>query len=200
MRIAFLTLFSLLQLAVIGRPANTTETLAYDIFLWGDIIGSMTITKTDKEDGTEVYVLESHAKAKILWVVRDNTAHMETVFKNGKMVSCYQKEIENGAVKRWNRVMVDGTKCNVEGYKGKRTISEVPYFSVAPIYFKGLVNIGRLFYEAEAEFCNVAKVDDNTWEYKASDGSRNIYHFKNGRAESMEFHVSIATVKFVHVK
>lgn len=193
MRTFFFFLFLIVTLT------GGAETLTYEMFLWGDKIGTMTITKTDKEDGTEFYVLDSKAKAKILWVVRDNAAHMETSFKNGKMVSCFQQEIENGTVKRWNRVTLNGDKYTVDGYKGKRSFTEVPSFAVAPIYFKGLANIKRLFYEAEADFVNVEKVDDNTWEFKASDGSRNVYHFKNGRAESMEFHVSIATVKMVRV-
>ena len=115
------------------------------------------------------------------------------------MVSCYQREIENGMVKRWTRVTSDGAKYFIDSYKGKNSFTEAPAFSVAPIYFKGLSNIKRLFYEAEGEFCTVEKLDDNTFQFKASDGSRNTYHFKNGRAETLEFHVSIATVKMVRV-
>lgn len=138
------------------------ETITYDMFLWGNKIGSMTITKTDQEDGSELYVLDSHLKAKVLWITRENTAHMETVFKNGKMISSYQKEMEDGKVKRWNRVTFDGAKYSVDGYKGKSTFSEQPVFAVGPLYFKGLVNVPRLFYEAEAEFCNVEKVEEDT--------------------------------------
>ena len=176
-----------------------TEIIQYDMFLWGDKIGHVTISKTDKEDGTEVYVLDSHAKAKVLWIVRENTAHMETIFKNGKMISSFQKEIENEKVKRFNRVTFNGTKYLVDGYKGKSTFIEAPVFSVAPLYFKKPNSVTRSFYEAEAEFCELKKVDENTWEFKGSDGSRNVYHYKDGKAMSMEFKVSIATIKLVRV-
>jgi len=185
-------LFSILSLQTFA-----TETITYDMMLWGDKIGRVTITKTEKEDGSEVYVLDSYAKAKVLWILRESIAHMETIFKNGKMISSYQKEIENGAVKRWNRVTFDGTKYQVDGYKGKHTFTEAPVCAVAPLYFKVPNNITRSFYEAEAELCVLQKTDDNTWEFKGSDGSRNVYHYQNGKAVSMEFHVSIATVKLV---
>ncbi|MES2621657.1 MAG: DUF6134 family protein [Bacteroidota bacterium] len=175
------------------------QTITYDMFLWGDKIGTMTVTKTDKEGGIEEYVLDSKLKAKVLWVTRENTSHLETVFKNGKMISSYQKEIDNGKVKRWNRVTFDGTTYTVDGYKGKRTFTEQPVLSVAPLYFKGLSGATRLFHEAEAEFCTVEKIDNETWQFKVSDGSRNVYHFKDGIPVSLEFHVSIATVKLVRV-
>ena len=78
-----LRIFFLLLLFLVQLKTFAVETLTYDMYLWGDKIGRMTISRTE-ENGTEVYVLDSKAKAKVLWVVRDNTAHMETVFKNGK--------------------------------------------------------------------------------------------------------------------
>jgi len=193
MRIIFFSLFLLFSFT------GVAETITFDMILWGDKIGTLTISKTVKSDGSEYYELNSHLKAKVLWIERENTAHMETTFKNGKMISCYQKEIEDGKVKRWNRVSFDGTKYNVEGYKGKRSFTEAPVFSVALIYFQSMLGATKLLYEPEAEFCKVEKVDDNTWEFKGSDGSRNVYHYKDGKAVSMEFHVSIATVKLVRV-
>lgn len=194
MRIFFLLLCSFIQF-----KCFCTETITFTIFLWGDSIGTVSISKTEREDSSQFYQLESKLKAKVLWIVHENHALMEAVFKNGKLISSYQKETENGETKRWNRVTCADGKCNVDGYKGKRTINEQPVFSVAPLYFYGLSGVTRLFYEAEADFCKVQKMDDNTWEFKSSDGSRNVYHFKNGKIHSIEFHFSIATVKLVRV-
>jgi hypothetical protein len=184
-------------LILLSLKAQATETLHFDMFLWGDKIGDLTISKTEREDGTQYYVLDSKLKAKVLWIIRENTAHMETTFKGGKLISSYQKEIEDGKVKRENRVTFDGSKYVVDGYKGKRTFSEAPTFSVALIYFQTMANVPKVFHEPEAEFCPIEKVDDNTWQFKSSDGSRNVYHYQNGKAVGMEFHVSIATVKLV---
>lgn len=192
-------LISLAPFIASSQDNAISETLTYDMYLWGDKIGRMTISRTLLNDGTEKYILNSRAKAKVLWIVRDNSAYMETVFKNGKLFSSYQKEIENEKVKRWNRVSYDGSKYVVDGYKGKRSFTEAPIFSVAPIYFKGLANVQRLLYEAEADFATVEKIDDTTWQFKGSDGSRNVYHIKNGKAESLDFHTSIATVKMLRV-
>lgn len=188
-----------LILFVFYASSLSAQTIHYDIILWGNKIGSMSIFRTEKEDGAEYYELNSHLKAKVLWITRENTARMETVFKNGKMISSFQKEIEDGKVKRFTKVTFDGTQYNVDSYKGKRTFTEQPAFAVAPIYFKGLAGIKRIFYEAEGEFCNVEKIDDSTWQFKASDGTKNIYRFKNGQADNLEFHMSIATVKLVRV-
>ncbi|HLP51453.1 MAG TPA: DUF6134 family protein [Chitinophagales bacterium] len=193
MRIALtLSLFVLLQLSALA-----TETVTFDIILFGDKVGQMTVTKTDNPDGTEHYTLESHLKAKVLWILRENTSKTEVVYKNGKFLYSIQKEIENGEVKRWNNTKWDGTKLQVDGYKGKRSIAEQPSYSIPVVYFKGLNNIHKLFYEAEADYCTVEKVDNDTWEFKSPDGTRNVYHFVNGKIHHMEFHVSIATVKMV---
>lgn len=189
-----LALFVLLQFA-----ARAAETITFDIFLFGDKVGKMTITKTDNPDGTEHYMLESHLRAKVLWITRDNLSKTEVVYKNGKFLYSIQKEVENGEVKRWNNAKWDGTRLQIEGYKGKKTFAEQPNYSVPVIYFKGLNNINKLFFEAEGDFCSVEKVDNTTWEFKSPDGTKNVYHFENGKIHHMEFHVSIATVKMVRV-
>ncbi|HWB61910.1 MAG TPA: hypothetical protein VG603_00260, partial [Chitinophagales bacterium] len=64
-------------------------------------------------------------------------------------------------------------------------------------FFNVPQNVSRIYYEMESDFSNLQKTDTNTWEFKGSDGSRNVYHYTNGQITSTEFHVSIATVKLV---
>jgi hypothetical protein len=108
--------------------------------------------------------------------------------------------VQNGKVKRWTNVTTDGKQYYVEGYKGKWTFTEAPVFSIATLYFSGMQNVKRIFYEAEGDYNDIQHTDANTIEFKGSDGSRNIYHYVNGKPKDMEFHVSIATVKMVLVK
>jgi hypothetical protein len=114
-------------------------------------------------------------------------------------VSSRFKEIENGALKRWTNVSWDGKQYNLEGYKGKQTFTQAPTLSIVSLFFNGISGSNKIFYEAEGDFSDLQHPDATTLEFKTSDGNRNVYHYVNGRAQSMEFHVSIATVKMVRV-
>ncbi len=176
------------------------QTITCNIMLFGDKVGERVATRTQLADGTEHYTLHSKLKAKVLWINYENESHAESDYKNGKFVSSTQREVQNGSVKRWCNTKWDGTKLVVDSYKGKKTYNELPGYSIPPIYFKGLQGVARVFYEAEGDFCKVEKTDSDTFEFKSSDGTKNVYHFVNGLLDHMEFHVSIASVKMVRVK
>jgi hypothetical protein len=171
----------------------------YDILLFGDKIGSMYASKELKPDGSEVYVIESNSKAKILWISRSNYSRYETVYKNGQFISSEYKEVENGKLSRWGTVKWDGKKYLVDNYAGKKTFTEIPQYTVISLYFSDVSKMKRIFYDAEANFNEVAHTDENTIEFKSSDGHRNVYHFINGILHHLEVHVSFATVKMVRV-
>ena len=185
--------FLLLLLSL--KSFSAKETILFDITLFGDKIGVLIVTRESMSDGTELYTLNSKSKAKILWINRENTIHYEDVYKDGKMISSNFKETENGQVKRWTNINWDGKVYAVDGYKGKRTFTEAPTYSIVSIYFNDMKNVKRIFYEAEADFNDLQNPEPDTYEFKSSDGNRNVYHYVNGKAQRMEFHVSIATVK-----
>ena len=174
-----------------------TETIHFNVLLFGDKIGDMNVSREDKGEGTVVYVLETKSKAKVLWIDKENFTRYEVTYKNGKLVISTHKEIENGKLKHWTNVRWDGSKYLVESYRGSRTFTEAPVYSIANIYFDDITNVKKIFYEAEADFSPMQHPEPNTWEFKSSDGNRNIYHFENGKIKDMEFRVSIATVKMV---
>jgi uncharacterized protein DUF6134 len=188
-----------LMLCGMHKAGAATERAHFKILLFGDSVGHLNVSKEIKEDGSEVYVFDSHSKAKILWILHEDVTHYEVVYKGGKLISSKFKEIENGEVKRWTNCSFDGKQYNVDSYKGKWTFTEAPMFSIATLYFSSMQNVKRIFYEAEGDFSEVQHTDNNTWEFKSSDGNRNIYHYVNGKAQNMEFHVSIATVKMIRL-
>jgi hypothetical protein len=168
------------------------------MFLFGDKIGVMTVTHEQKPDGSEVYSLESNSKAKFLWLNYENYTRYDVVYKEGKLISSVHKDTENGKMKRWSNIKWDGSQYNVDSYKGKISFTQQPDYSIVTIYFKEIKNVKRIFYEAEADFNEMKKGDEpETWEFKSSDGHRNVYHFEKGKIKSMEFHVTIATIKMV---
>lgn len=189
----FCTLFLLVTL----NGFSAKETVLFDILLFGDKIGGLTVTKETRNDGSELYTLDTKSKAKILWINKENTTHYEVIYKGGKLISSFFKETENGEVKRWNKITYDGKSYLLDGYKGKKTFTEAPVFSIVSVYFNDMKNVSRIFYEAEGDFNSLQNPEENTYEFKSSDGNRNVYHYLNGKIHHMEFHVSIATVKMV---
>jgi hypothetical protein len=182
-----------------NKARAAAEVSHFNILLFGDKIGSLIASKEVRSDGTELYLLDSWSKAKVLWINHENTTHYEVIYKDGKLISSKFKEIENGELKRWTNITWDGKQYCVDGYKGKRTFTEAPTFSIVSIYFGNIQNAKRVFYEAEADFNELQHPEQNTWEFKSSDGNRNVYHCVNGKVQNMEFHVSVATVKMVRV-
>jgi hypothetical protein len=182
-----------------AKTSTAVEVSHFDILLFGDKVGHLTISKEVKVDGSELYIMDSYSKATILWTNHENATHYEVVYKNGRLLSSRFKEIENGTLKRWNTVNWDGRQYVLDGYKGKRTFTEVPVISVVSLFFNDISKNNKLFYEGEGDFTELKHLDANTVEFKSSDGNRNVYHYVNGKAENMDIHVSIATVKMVRV-
>lgn len=174
--------------------------MKFDIQLFGDKIGEMTITKEVKPNGEEYYLVESYSKAKILWITRDNKSRYEFTFKEGRLIETKFTEEEGGKISRWGNMKWDGKQYAVANHKGKKTFTEHPQYSIPSIYFTDGKKINRIYYDSEAEFVNVQHPDENTMEFKTSDGHRNVYHYQNGKLHHLEVHISIATVKMVRTK
>lgn len=175
----------------------SAQTISFDVFMFGDKIGTMNITRTLQADGGEHYVMETISRAKVLWIDRSNHTRYEVLYKNNALQWSNMKEVEDGKVKRWANAKWDGTKYNVESSKGKRSFSKVPTLSIVTMFFKEPPVGGTVFYEAEAEFNTLKSPEPGTYQFKGSDGQLNIYKFKNGKISDVEFHVSIATIKLV---
>ncbi|HWB64459.1 MAG TPA: DUF6134 family protein, partial [Chitinophagales bacterium] len=115
------TIYSALVL-LLSTAFSFAQAIHFDITMFGDKIGTMTITRNINPDGTEHYVLESKSRAKVLWIDRENYTRYDVTYKDGKLLSSSVKEIENGAVKVWNNVTLVGGKYAVDSYKGKYTL------------------------------------------------------------------------------
>jgi hypothetical protein len=173
------------------------DSLSYDIILFNNKVGKMLITREVMANDVEVYKLITTSKAKILWIDKTNDSKYELVFKAGKLISSVFKEIENGAVKRWNNITWDGAKYLVDSYNGKRSFKDIPTYSTISAYFQGFRKVDHIFYESEADFAVVEYPEPNTLSFKTSDGHKSIYHYLNNRIINMEFRIPMATVYMV---
>ena len=177
------------------------QTFVFRMELFGDSAGLSTITKTHEKNGTDIYILDSHIRAKILWIVRQNHTHYEARYKDGKLISAQYYEENNGKKDKWNYISYDGKEYKAEGSKGKRAFTEVPTHSIGTLYCDGYSKSQtRFFYEPEADFNELKFPEDNLIEFKSSEGNRNVYHFKNGEIAAAEFHTTLATVKLVRIR
>ncbi|MBP6732119.1 MAG: hypothetical protein KA149_08670 [Chitinophagales bacterium] len=177
----------------------SAQTISFDIKVFGSVIGRMDVTRAHQTDGSDLYVIESNSKAKVLWINKTYWSKFEARYVDGKLVSSSHHETENGKTKRWAKISFDGKKYNVQSDKGQRSFTEVPVYSDVSLYFDDYRKIKRLFYLADADFDEVTHVDANTLEFKSTDGHRNIYFFENGKIKQMEFHLTLATVYMTRV-
>lgn len=178
-----------------------SETISFDITIFGNVIGKMDITRSTDKEGNENYLLLSKSKAKVLWIVREGLSKFEASYKNGKLISCSHLEIENNKIKRSTKVIYDGKNYQVETLnQPSRSFSEVPEQSDITMYFSDSKNLKRIFYLPDASFYTLTSTASNTLEFKSSDGHRNVYLFENGKITSMEFHLGFATVYMHRLK
>ena len=192
-------ILGLLMLCGWHVQANT-ETIQFDVFLFGNKIGTSVLTREKPNDSTEVFTLKTKAKATILWIDRDNQTTYEVVYRHGRLYSSATREVENGSVKNWNKVQSDGTRYTITDAKGERTVNEVPKFSIVKVFFEDATKVNRLFFESDGSMYTMLHPEPNTCEFKSKDGGRNIYRYVNGRLEMVEFHVTFATVHLKRVK
>jgi hypothetical protein len=181
------------------QSALAKDIARFNIFLWGNKIGNLTASREVRPDGTVLYLLDTRSKAKVLWITRENVAHYEVVYKDGKLVSSSFKEVENGEVKRWSNINWDGKQYTVDATHGKKTFTESPTYSIVCVYFQNMEQVKQIFYEIEGDFNQLQHPEPGTCEFKSSDGNRNVYHFENGTVKNMEFHLSFATIKMERV-
>lgn len=186
-----------LFVAIVAVSDVSAQLIKYDILLFNERIGTMVITRKMQGDTAELYTLESRAKANFLWIKRENYSRYDVEYRHGKLFSSEAKEIENGKLKRWNKVRLEGNEYQVESSKGKTMLSGAIVFSVVKMFFENGTKQQKLFYESEAEIASLKQTSPGTMEYNGSDGSRNVYIFKDGKLVAAETHVSIASVKLV---
>lgn len=187
-------LFTPLLLFFITTTTFAAETYKYDMFLLGSKIGTIIVTHEKRSDGSDFFVMTSDARAKILWTDRTSKTRCEVLFKDGKMVSSVHDKVENTSGQRICKVTSDknGYKGTVNGVPF--TVGETPTYCVSSLYVQEPKNVKRIFYEPDGTFANIKKIAPDAYEFKSSDGNRNVYRYKDGQITEMEFHLTFVSV------
>lgn len=178
----------------------SAQEIVFEMSVFGFTFGKMVVTKTSENDSTELYTLRAKGKTNFLWMKREDETIYEVRYRHGKLLSSSYLQIETGITKHWTKVQFDGHQYVVDSYRGKRSFTQAPDYSVLSLYFNPLNRRSKIFYEAESDFIPLKYKDENTVELKGSDGSKTIYHFSNGTIKDIEVHISIATVHMKRIK
>jgi len=181
--------------------ASHAQTLVFKMYLFGDSVGISTISKTHDANGTDIYTLDSRIRGKVLWITRENHSHYESRFKDGKLIRASYYEINNGTKDKWSNIRYDGKQYLAETNESKKTFAEAPTHSIGSLYCDGYnASRKRFFYEPQADFIELKFPEANVIEFKSADGNRNVFHFKNGQVDEVEFHTTLATVYLKRMK
>ncbi len=186
-------LVSLIVVIVFCNAAHA-QRMVFDMSAFGITFGTMTVNRYWESDSSEVYTLHAKGYLKVLWMERSDETFYEVRYKQGKLVHSSFRQVESGVLKKWTYVRSTTEGYKVDSYRGKRTFSESPVFSVLKLYYQVPEGINKIFYEAESDFTKLIQRNEKTFEIKSSDGNRSIYKYVNDELAKMEFHISIATV------
>jgi len=190
---------SLAFLLLLSTIAMAEEKRMYDIFVFGNNIGRVTLTHEKRPDGTDYYLLTSQAKMRIFWTDRAQKSSCESVFKDGRLISSNHIYQEKTGPPKTCVINTDGKVYHKVKDGLSSTFTEAPTYTIVNLYYQEPKNIHRIFYEADGAFEPLKNTEPNTYEFKSQDGTRNVYHYKNGEIEEMEFHLTFVSVKMKRV-
>ncbi len=185
--------YTLLFLLAFSSLLLRAQTFTYDVYLFGDKIGTSTITRR-VDSNTVQYSLRSHSVAEVFFFKRVSQQDYDVVYRNGKLdkVTAYNKvDDKTTSVK----VIFDGTRYCVDKNKVCYTFMEPVAYSSLCLYFVEPQPNQRIFSEREAEFYNIKKNDEGAFTYTLSDGVKNTFYYTNGMVTKVELKKSMITVE-----
>lgn len=175
----------LLLLFLSFSVAAVAQKRTYNIFLFGDKIGSTTLERILANDSTVRYTLHSASEAKILFSTRKVSLQYEIVYRNDQLISSYSKNIRNDEV---NEIKVNwnGIKYMVST-KGKVWNVLAPIFcSSVKFYYEVPCGDSKIFSERLGQFCPLKKVSASKYECEMSEGVTYIFNYTNGEMTELE--------------
>lgn len=179
----------------------SAQTLLYDVFLFGDKIGSTTIQRLDEGNGRVRYRVRSNSNARVLFITRTNQMEQDVLYENGQLTSSYCRnlvdEVENVVTVTWQ-----SAKYIVRKGMDLLTVDEPVKLSSASMYFNEPVNASRIFSERIGRFVPVQQLGKNKYELQLPDGVTNVIQYKDGIPVEIEMKKTLgsAVMKLVGVK
>ena len=193
-----LTQYTLIALVCFSSLFVQAETIVFDMSVFGFKFGQMVLTKTVKNDSTEVYTLNAKGKTDFLWMKREEESIFKVEYRNGKLFSSDFEYLNKGEREKWSTVRFDGSKYVVKSHEGDREFQDPLDYSLIKLYFDPMQEHSVVFCEEDCSYAEMTR-KENLLDIKCQDGSRSTYRVENGRVEAMEIHLAVATVKLTRV-
>ena len=174
MKIKFL-LFSLL-LCVSSMAIS--QSLNYDIILFGNSIGNGKGAVSKTTSGNLNYKLVTSASAKVIFKEHTSSLDIELEYKGDILQNCKLRREENGEWRDIKIVLENGKHYFVENGK-KSPITKPVTFTSTQLFFKEPIGIKEIYIERLNIFTPLVK--ESTGLYKtAFEGGDNFYRYVNG--------------------
>lgn len=161
------------------------DKLTYDVILFGKSIGQTTVERIDKGNGEVRYKLINNSEVTILLTKKSSQMHYEIVYKDGKLVSSYAKNVKDGVTEIVNTLW-DGAKYVIK--KGAETFNlaqPLDYSSIL-LYFSEPIDRPKIFSERMGQLTTFIKIGTGVYECKTANGVTNTYRYKNGKLIEIE--------------
>ncbi len=177
--------------SILISSAQTVQ--KFDIFLFGDKVGTMTVSRKDYGNGTHYYELKSHSEAKVMFVKKVLDVEMNSTYENGKMVRCYSRYVVNDKTETFVSASWDGSKYNVENEKGKSTHATQVLYSVLHLFYKEPSAQQSLWSERVGQQLPIKHKGSGVYEFKNPGGATNVYKYENGKVKEVEMQATFGT-------
>lgn len=184
---------------LLSIPIFASESISFNMMLMGTKIGDLKITRTITDDGLETYTLSSTAKAKILWIEKSQKTDYSVVYKNGVLISSDHTYIENTGNNTNCKIRYNNQAYDILKNGKKYVLNAIPSWSVLKMYFNEPKNIQQVFYEVDASTSVIKNAEPSVYEFKTTDGNRNVYRYKNGKLMQVDVHVTPVLVKIIRI-
>ena len=176
--------FPLLML-ICGISLAGAQVRVYDVELFGKKIGTSTVERIDKGDGNVEYRLNSASEYSNFLVSRSSLMQFDVVYRQGKMVSSYCKNVKNG-VTEITTVLWDGMKYVIKKGEENMHLDGLLDFSAIQLYFTEPVGRTIIFSERLGANCNFTEEAAGEYLCELGNGIDNIYRYRNGVLYELE--------------
>lgn len=158
---------------------GTSRTLNYEITSNGSKIGKLSVTKTTKDNVTEIEII-SEVKVKI-FVTVDIKYQLNTTYKDNELFYSSVTTYVNGKVRSTNKAEKDGKYYTLtsNGHSSKY-INKITFTS-SMLYFEEPKNKSNLFSEFDNFEKSIKKLGDHSYQIIDPNNSHaNVYTYLDG--------------------
>lgn len=175
-----------------------TDKVRFDIFLFGNKVGTVTVTQKKSGDTTH-YSLDSRTSAKVLWANYEDITSMKVKYVKDQLHTVDYFEDLNQKRKYFTNLVFDGKQYTVSTKSGTRTIEPERFPSLLSLYFKEPNSISKIYFEAQLFSTPLEQIKPNHYVFKTKEGNKNEYIYRNGKIDELICHTPIATVTMKRV-